>query len=363
MKKLATMMLSGLLLAGAFAAEVAPQANPAQAPEQKAQTPEELFSFLPEVVAKVNGKDITRQELVKFFVGEMPDGKIPPMLTSDLLKQMAPELVRGYVSQMLLTSAAEKAGLKPSADAVKAAFAKQMKNLKPEELEMVKQQLQLQDKTMDSYIAEMAAQPKVQQQVAIMEFLEKELAGKATVSDQDAKTFYDKNPQMFKTQADPEDAIRASHILVMVPKDATAQQKAEAKKKIEDILAQIQKDKSKFEELAIAMSDCPSGKQAKGSLGSFRRGAMVKAFEDAAFALKEGELSGVVETEFGYHIIRRDARQEAKAIPFEEVKENLINFLKRQKLEEANLAYMEQLLKDNKVEFLVQAPALQLPEK
>ena len=130
-----------------------------------------------------------------------------------------------------------------------------------------------------------------------------------------------------------------------------------------ELLAQIQKDKSKFEELAIAMSDCPSGKQAKGSLGSFRRGAMVKAFEDAAFALKEGELSGVVETEFGYHIIRRDARQEAKAIPFEEVKENLINFLKRQKLEEANLAYMEQLLKDNKVEFLVQAPALQLPEK
>ncbi len=360
-KMMTTLLASGMLISGAFAADPAPKANPAQAPEVKEKSPAELFAFLPEVVAKINGKDLTRAEVVTAFVADLPDGKLPPFVTEEMLKQMAPQMVRGLVSQRLLGEAAEKAGFKASEQSVKDFFSGELKKLKPEELDTIKEQLKMQNKTMESYIAEVSKNPQAQRQIAISRLMEKEVGSKIVIADKDVKEYYDKNPNMFVNQADAPDGIRASHILIMVPKDATAAQKAEAKKKIEDILAQVKKDGAKFEALAEAMSECPSGKEAKGSLGAFGRGQMVKAFEDVAFGLKEGEISGIVETEFGYHVIRRDAKKEAKPIPFAEVKEELTNFLKRQKMEEANAAYVAKLEKDNKVEILLPEAPVALP--
>jgi parvulin-like peptidyl-prolyl isomerase len=79
----------------------------------------------------------------------------------------------------------------------------------------------------------------------------------------------------------------------------------EAKKLADELLAKIKKGES-IEKLAQENSDCPSGKSKKGSLGEFPKGVMAKEFEETAFSLKVGEISKVVKTEFGYHIIRRD---------------------------------------------------------
>lgn len=102
--------------------------------------------------------------------------------------------------------------------------------------------------------------------------------------------------------------VEATHILIAwqgADRSSAARSKEEARKLIDELHAKIKKG-ADIGELAKEHSDCPSGKSSKGSLGSFGRGMMAKPFEDAAFSLKVGEVSGVVETGFGYHLIRRD---------------------------------------------------------
>ena len=95
------------------------------------------------------------------------------------------------------------------------------------------------------------------------------------------------------------DQIRASHIL----RSADENGKEDALKQIEDVKAEIEAG-TDFAEMAIAHSDCPTGSRG-GDLGAFGKGAMVREFENAAFALEVGEVSGPVETGFGYHLIQR----------------------------------------------------------
>ena len=101
-------------------------------------------------------------------------------------------------------------------------------------------------------------------------------------------------------------SVRASHILLMYQgssRSTASRSKAEAQAQIQQLLAQVQGG-GDFAALAKAHSDCPS-KARGGDLGAFGRGQMVKEFEDTTFALPVGGVSGVVETQFGYHIIQR----------------------------------------------------------
>ncbi len=104
----------------------------------------------------------------------------------------------------------------------------------------------------------------------------------------------------------PPGTIRASHILISykgTPGSSATRTKEEARRLAEEILKRVKAGES-FEELARTYSDCPTAEKG-GDLGFFKRGRMVKPFEDAAFALKPDEVSGIVETKFGYHIIKR----------------------------------------------------------
>ena len=104
------------------------------------------------------------------------------------------------------------------------------------------------------------------------------------------------------------DTVRASHILLMYQgsdRSSATRSKDEAKQQIQGLKTQLDQG-AEFASLAKQHSDCPSGKNG-GDLGPFGHGQMVKAFEDTAFALPVGGVSGVVETEFGYHILQRTA--------------------------------------------------------
>ena len=119
------------------------------------------------------------------------------------------------------------------------------------------------------------------------------------VDDKEIKDFYDANSAKFQG----DEQRHASHILIS--RGTTDKDKAAAKAKAEDILAQLRKSPKSFEALAIKYSQDPSGAKG-GDLGTFGRGAMVKPFEDAVFGMKVGQISDLVESEFGYHIIRLD---------------------------------------------------------
>ncbi|KQT43282.1 MULTISPECIES: SurA N-terminal domain-containing protein [unclassified Methylophilus] len=126
------------------------------------------------------------------------------------------------------------------------------------------------------------------------------LVGDASVSDEEVKQDYEENAA--KYQGDEQ--RQASHILIGFNSTASAEEKAAAKQKAESILKQVKENPKNFEKLAIEFSQDTGSASKGGDLGSFGRGAMVKPFENAAFSMKVGEISDLVESEFGYHIIK-----------------------------------------------------------
>jgi peptidyl-prolyl cis-trans isomerase D len=146
------------------------------------------------------------------------------------------------------------------------------------------------------------------------------------VNEQDLKTYYEQNVSRIGGQEER----RASHILIAAGKDMPAAERANAKAKAEEVLAQAKKSPDSFAELAKKYSQDPGSAVKGGDLDYFTRGAMTKPFEDAAFALKTGEISGLVETEFGFHIIKLTDAKAPKQKTFEEMRPELEAELKKQ---------------------------------
>ena len=147
------------------------------------------------------------------------------------------------------------------------------------------------------------------------------IAAASKPSDADLKKYYDDNIQRYRTEAQ----VRASHILVNAPKDASAADKAKAKQKAEDLLAQAKAHPDQFAQIAQKNSDDPGSAGKGGDLGYFARGQIAggKAFDDAAFGLKKGEVSNIVESDFGYHIIQATDVKPSVTKPFDEVKDSI----------------------------------------
>ncbi len=147
-----------------------------------------------------------------------------------------------------------------------------------------------------------------------------------TVSEQDLKTYYEQNAGRLSGQEER----RASHILIAAPKGAPAAEREKAKAKAEELLAAVKKSPDSFAEVARKNSQDPGSAAQGGDLDFFARGAMTKPFEDAVFALKKGEIGGVVETEFGYHVIMVTDIKAPKQRSFEEMKPELEAEVKKQ---------------------------------
>lgn len=152
-----------------------------------------------------------------------------------------------------------------------------------------------------------------------------ELASKAKISDTDARKWYDDHQKDYQQSEER----RASHILIGVPEGAKPEQKAVAKKKAEELLAKVKAAPTSFARLAKENSTDGSAEQG-GDLGFFARGAMVPEFEAAAFALKPHEISPVIETKFGYHIIQLTDVRGGKVKSFDEARADIVSELRKQ---------------------------------
>lgn len=184
--------------------------------------------------------------------------------------------------------------------------------------------------------------------ILINAFLETEVLAKIQITDAQLKSFYDEYPEAF---SQPE-SMRASHILIGVDEGADAAERDKAKGKAEEILEQV-KSGADFAELAKSVSSCPSAPQG-GDLGDFQRGQMVAPFETAAFSLEPGSVSEVVETQFGYHIIKATGKSAAEVAPFEEVKASIEEQLQAQELQEQAIAKIEEFRKTSVIELPAQ---------
>ena len=152
------------------------------------------------------------------------------------------------------------------------------------------------------------------------------LKNAVSVNEQDLKTYYEQNLQRLSSQEER----RASHILITAAKDAPDAEKKAARAKAEDLLKAVKAKPASFAELARKNSQDPGSAVKGGDLDFFGRGAMVKAFEDAAFSMKKSDISDVVESEFGYHIIQVTDIKAPKAQSFESMRPSLEAELKKQ---------------------------------
>jgi peptidyl-prolyl cis-trans isomerase C len=187
----------------------------------------------------------------------------------------------------------------------------------------------------DTTLPELRVQ--VERRLAVQGLLDREILQKVQITAEENKAFYDNNPNYFKQP----DQVRARHILIKVDPEADAAELKKARQKIEEIEARLQTGED-FSELAQELSEGPSAAKG-GDLGFFDRRQMVKPFADAAFGLKPGEISGVVQTRFGYHLIKVEERKPESKMPYAEVKDRLEQSLKQQKAEKMLSAYLETL--------------------
>ncbi len=193
-------------------------------------------------------------------------------------------------------------------------------------------------------ISEAEIKSQIERNLAIRQLIDTQVIDKITVSEADTKAYYDDNPNLFKK---PEQ-VKASHILIKVESDATDLQKAQARIEIAKIQQKL-KDGQDFATLAREHSQGPSAKNG-GDLGYFGRGQMVKPFEDAAFALKPGQVSEIVETQFGYHLIKVVDKRPESIMAYAEVKDRLTQHLKTQRIDQEAKKYIDTLKKDAKIE-------------
>ena len=317
------------LAAGADANTTGPN-NPADKPKTD------------EVAVTVNGVDIAESDV---------EAKIKPQLEQMIQrigKQMPPAFIEQYKTQLkqqaLETMIVEQLlDEKAAADKIVVTEEEAIERIKemasqqqpPLSLEDFKSLIQAYGQSFDE------VKQRIQRGLSYQKLIETQFAGKINFTEDDAKKYYSENKSQFET---PEQ-VRASHILIKSdtadPNADPNQVKAKAKAKAEGLLKQI-RDGADFATLAKANSDGPSAPKG-GDLGFFGKGQMVPAFEKAAFELKIGQVSDVVQTQFGYHIIKAVDHKDAAVLPFEQAKDDILKTLTQKRQGEIANEFVESL--------------------
>ncbi len=283
------------------------------------------------MAVKVNGRVVTEQEvaqevtrLVQQLAGRVPVQQLDAM--KDAIRQRA---VDNVINRVLLEQAVENEKVEVGKDDVEA------------RLDEIKQNFESQDAFEERLsslgLTEKQLREEIELGMRIEALLDKHTANVSEATDGEISEFYNSNIERFKQ---PE-RVRASHILIAVDENDTEEQKAEKRLRAAKILGELEKG-ADFAQLASQYSDCPS-KANGGDLGYFERGRMVEPFEEAAFNLKVGELSDIVETRYGYHIIKVTDHVDSQTIPLEEARADIASYINTQKKQEAIGAYVESL--------------------
>jgi len=314
-------------------------------PEQSTEAATPAASRDPnEVLARVNGVDIKRQELdmaVRAMQIRMArSGRVVPLyLQAKLERDMLERIIdRRLVLQDGITHPPTNLEAQ-----VQEALSRTFARFESEE----EKQRALRDAgvTMEEF------KRRTRENVIIEETITAYVAEYAKFTADDVKRFFDSNPDKFKQ---PE-AVRASHILIRVPPAADEQTKAAKRVQIEAARTLV-KSGEPFADVARRVSEDPGTASRGGDLGYFSRGQMVPEFEEAAFSLKTNELSGIITTQFGYHILIVADHKPAEPRQFDDVKDEVERYLRERKTAEAGQQQVKELRAKAKIEILMKTP-------
>lgn len=323
LEKRASWILVAMLLcygSVALAADVDQKAQPAKDAVSVSVKPAEPAQNVPDIVAKVNGTAIKAVDLrraKKVMLSGQPGMQIPP----DRQKEFDQQALSQLISAELLYQAGQKMAAKDIEKQVDDKLAQSKARFpKAEDFAKAIKELEMDETELRDY---------TRRDLIITNFIEQTIVPKVTVTEEESKKFYDQNPDKFNRA----ETVRASHILLGVDAKASAEDKKKAREKAEKLRKDLAGG-ADFAALAKENSTCPSSQQG-GDLGFFGKGQMVPAFEKAAFALKPGEVSDIVETQFGYHIIKLMEKKPVETVPFKDVRPRIEEFLKGQKVSAA----------------------------
>ncbi|WP_162605036.1 peptidylprolyl isomerase [Geomonas terrae] len=289
-----------------------------------------------ETLVKVNGTPIIRKEVnraLKIMLKQTGTKQLVP----EALKKAQDTILDQLTDSELLYQASKGVEMKDLDQQVKKALAENRSRFKSDaEYKAAMDELLMTPNDLEEF---------TRKDIAINNMIEARFGSKVQVPESDAKKFYEDNRTKYFEQGA---RVRASHILVGIGQSASQKEKDEAKAKADALLERIKKGED-FAEIARKESTCPS-KEKGGDLGVFGQGDMVPPFEKAAFGLKPGEISGVVSTVFGYHIIKLTEALPPSVQPFDEVKAKIVEYLKREKVRAEIPALLKELREKAKIE-------------
>ncbi|WP_245523147.1 foldase protein PrsA [Thermosediminibacter oceani] len=260
-----------------------------------------------EVVARVNGEEISKDELYDVMV-----------------KLVGKEALDYLVSQKIIDLEAKKQNINVSEEDIQRELEKVYEYYGGEEA--FTQNLQMSGYSLEEYKKDLAMDIKIK----------KLLEPKISITEEEIKSYFEENKDNFAR----EKQVRARHILV------------ENEEKANEVIAKL-KSGEDFAELAKQYSTDTATKEKGGDLGFFGRGDMVKEFEEAAFSLKVGEISSPVKTQYGYHIIKVEEIKEAQEANYEESKDKIKDILLNQKVQQEYSTWMQELYQQYEVENLL----------
>lgn len=322
----------------AAATPAQPAAAPVPAEAQPAAESKPLE--LPEVVATVNGTDISRAQLQDIFNAAVQSSgmKVADLSTAQQLGGYT-QLLNDLIDRQLLLSAASKEEV--SNEDVEAEI-KKFKSQFPDEAIFEAQMKQ-------AGMSNEKLQNDVREELKIRRWMESQIKT-PEISEADAKSFYESNLKEFEQ---PE-TVKASHILFMVDADAPAdvvKQKEEAAKKA----AARAKNGEDFTALAKELSEEPGASESGGDLGFFPKDRMVPEFANAAFAQNLNDIGEPVKTQFGWHVIKVTDKKAAGTVPFDEVDDQITAYLKTTRQREAVQKVMKDLKDSAKIQTFLPA--------
>jgi peptidyl-prolyl cis-trans isomerase C len=328
-----------------------PRQNEADKPEPNAPVVPDVNvpseSAKKDVAVTVNGVDIMESTVTNLIGPQLEridqqGSKLPPSVAEQYKKQLREQALEQLIRRQLLDEKIKQANIAITEEEVMSQI-NEIASAQNMSLEDFKNTMEQYNRNFDQ------VKEDVRKALSRNKFMEAQWAGQTDVNEAEAKKYYDENKKRF----DVPEQVRVSHILIQYPLDDPNldpnEAKAETRVKAQGLLQQI-KDGADFAALAKAHSDCPSASQG-GDLGFFPRGETTPQFEKAAFELEIGQISDIVETEYGCHIIKAMERKDASVVSFEQAKDDIIKELTEKKQLEFAEKYISSLKAQAKIVF------------